>query len=90
MPPPPYTPAPSPSWFASAACAAEPDPDDWHPSVGRGRPKRDLPALAVCRRCPVAADCLDWAMTHRPSGVWGGTTDAQRDAVIRRMEKKKP
>jgi WhiB family redox-sensing transcriptional regulator len=36
-------------------------------------------AQQVCRRCPVAADCLDYALTRREMrGVWGGLTDEQR------------
>jgi len=28
---------------------------------------------ALCRRCPVAATCLDLAMRNPEWGIWGGT-----------------
>jgi len=38
-------------------------------------------AQAVCARCPQVLACLGWALRHREHGVWGGTTDEQRDAL---------
>lgn len=35
-------------------------------------------ADTLCRRCPVAGQCLDWAMSQREWGVWGGTTPKTR------------
>jgi len=35
----------------------------------------------VCRTCPVRLECLDEALTHDYSGVWGGTTEAERRAI---------
>lgn len=35
----------------------------------------------ACRRCPVQELCLNWAIEHDESGVWGGTTDEQRRAA---------
>ncbi len=41
-------------------------------------------ALGLCRRCPHRVACLDWAVKTRQSfGVWGGTTAAERDRMIR-------
>ncbi|MEV4139322.1 WhiB family transcriptional regulator [Dactylosporangium sp. NPDC049742] len=32
-------------------------------------------AQAICARCPVVADCLQWALrTGQGYGMWGGTT----------------
>lgn len=37
-------------------------------------------ALArLCRHCPVAAVCLEYAMTHPELGVWGGATARERN-----------
>ena len=38
-------------------------------------------ALAMCLRCPIKEACLEWAITHHEFGIWGGLTDAQRDAI---------
>lgn len=33
---------------------------------------------ALCADCPVAADCLAFAMVHGEYGVWGGTSPKVR------------
>jgi WhiB family redox-sensing transcriptional regulator len=45
------------------------------------------PRLAeVCARCPVAGDCLQYALENpEVQGCWGGTTDAERKALRRRL-----
>ena len=35
-------------------------------------------AKAICLDCPVRELCLDWAITHEISGIWGGKTPRQR------------
>lgn len=36
-------------------------------------------AKAICRRCPVRLECLEWAfLTHSHVGVWGGLLPRQR------------
>jgi WhiB family redox-sensing transcriptional regulator len=36
-------------------------------------------ATAVCHRCPVAGECLAWALdTGQRYGVWGGLSEQQR------------
>ncbi len=36
-------------------------------------------AKAVCRGCPVRAECLRYAMqTAQDHGIWGGTTEEER------------
>lgn len=34
----------------------------------------------LCRTCPLARGCLDWAMTNPEWGVWGGTSPYERTA----------
>jgi WhiB family redox-sensing transcriptional regulator len=37
------------------------------------------PAVAVCRACPVRADCLEYALAGvEMFGVWGGTSERAR------------
>lgn len=37
------------------------------------RPTSVNKAKAICERCPIKADCLRWALSHREAwGVWGG------------------
>ena len=41
-------------------------------------------AKAVCATCPVAAECLSWALeTNQPDGIWGGHTLKERRAIRR-------
>lgn len=41
------------------------------------------PAKAVCRRCPIIAECKEWAVAAGPClyGVYGATTPTERDAI---------
>ncbi|MFG1846721.1 WhiB family transcriptional regulator [Micromonospora carbonacea] len=42
-------------------------------------------AKAVCRRCPVVDQCLQWALSGGvDDGVWGGMSEDERRAVKRR------
>lgn len=53
---------------------------DFYPS----HPSGYRTALAVCRLCPVKAECLAWALETRQSfGVFGGTTPDERHAMIK-------
>ncbi|HUP76715.1 MAG TPA: WhiB family transcriptional regulator, partial [Acidimicrobiales bacterium] len=42
-------------------------------------------AKAVCARCLVSSECLDFApaLDRRLDGIWGGTTQAQRVQILR-------
>ena len=49
---------------------------------GHSRRNRELNAKRACAPCPVAAACLDWALTVRePYGIWGGTTPEERERI---------
>lgn len=77
----------STSWMLKAACkGVDPelffpvgdDEDDDQPMAK----KQINAARAVCRPCPVAADCFEWAMENRKLtryGMWGATLPRQRD-----------
>jgi WhiB family redox-sensing transcriptional regulator len=73
-------------WRHRAACRDE-DPEMFFP-VGTSGPAllQITEAKAVCRRCPVASECLDWALTRgEDSGVWGGMSEDERRAAKRRQ-----
>ncbi|MFQ6144465.1 WhiB family transcriptional regulator [Streptomyces seoulensis] len=77
------SPVPGP-WQADAACLCE-DPELFFPVGEAGPALRQVEeAKAVCRRCPVLSQCLDWAVAHGVLGVWGGLTDDERRTVSRR------
>ena len=74
-------PTSAPTWMALAACRGV-DPETFYPPRGdRAAVQR---ARKVCRRCPVAVECLAFAVERRdPFGVWGGTTRNERVALRR-------
>ncbi len=72
-------------WRHRAACRDE-DPELFFP-VGTSGPAltQVAEAKAVCHRCPVASDCLAWALaTGQDAGVWGGMSEEERRALKRR------
>ena len=64
------------SWCKDAACLGT--------DVAMFFPERNAPtepALAICARCPVRAECLAAA---DDDGIWGGTTAKERASIARR------
>ena len=48
-------------------------------------PVEQARASQVCNGCPVRAECLAEALDNRIEfGIWGGTTERQRRALLRR------
>lgn len=42
-------------------------------------------AKRICRSCPVKYECLAYALDHKIEfGVWGGLTERERRATLRR------
>ncbi|HWG92836.1 MAG TPA: WhiB family transcriptional regulator [Mycobacteriales bacterium] len=66
-------------WTARSACRAG-DPDDlFVTGAAQNRAK------TVCRACPVRTECLSDALDNRVEfGVWGGMTERERRALLRR------
>lgn len=66
-------------WKQRGACR-DADPDElFVDGAAQNRAK------AVCTGCPVRTECLAYALDNRiDHGVWGGTTDRERRALLRR------
>src|ERR1700722_19648808 len=66
-------------WWMSAACR-EADPELFFPVASRGPAAGEIArAKAVCAVCRVRRQCLQYALaTHQMHGVWGGTTEDER------------
>lgn len=65
-------------WATKGRCAGQ-DPDAL---FVEGKEQRA--AKAVCKGCPVIAECLADALDNRtPFGVWGGMTERERRALLR-------
>ena len=66
-------------WASQASCSGQ-DPDAL---FVRGKAQHD--AKAVCKTCPVLAQCLAEALDNRTEfGVWGGMTERERRALLRK------
>ncbi|MFJ9519842.1 WhiB family transcriptional regulator [Kitasatospora sp. NPDC101801] len=74
-------------WQQRAACRRQDAALFFHPAGERGQAHddRDEAAKRVCVRCPVRSACLAHALQVRePYGVWGGLTEDERAALLRR------
>lgn len=66
-------------WSSKAACSGM-SPDEL---FAKGAEQQN--AKLTCRRCPVVAECLADALDNRTQyGVWGGMTERERRALLRR------
>jgi len=70
------------AWQSQAACRGPesvmffPPP---YPERKDDREMRERRAKAICRSCPVLAECRDYALSIRePHGIWGGLNEAER------------
>lgn len=70
-------------WQLQAACRNVDPEVFFHPEGERGsqRRSRDEDAKQVCFSCPVLKECREHALAVRePYGVWGGMSEAEREA----------
>lgn len=72
-------------WRHRAACADK-DPELFFPVGDSGPALLQIKAAkAVCRHCPVIAECLTWSIeTGLDAGVWGGMSEDERRALSQR------
>lgn len=38
----------------------------------------------LCPPCPIALECLTWALENREEGIWGGTTAEERSTILKK------
>jgi WhiB family redox-sensing transcriptional regulator len=71
----------SPGWMPRGACQGE-DPDLFFPIAAAGPALGQVVAAkAVCFRCAVRAACLAYALATGQAGIWGGTTQEERQSM---------
>jgi hypothetical protein len=76
---------PRPRWMAQGACRWRPEIDFFASSGNQERAK------AVCRTCPVAEECLAYALErYETEGIWGGKTPVERRELIPRRGPGRP
>ena len=82
---------PNYDWRHHAACRDE-DPELFFPlsEIGPGARQVDR-AKAICGRCPVRAQCLEYAIDNGlDHGIFGGTTETERRTLRRRARRNQP
>ena len=68
-------------WAVFAACKDK-DPDTFFPLA----PEEERRAIRICQGCSVQMECLEFALeTNASFGIWGGQTEKQRKALLRRI-----
>ncbi len=66
-------------WMARGKCRDMP-PAIFFPSDGLGVQA----AQRICADCPVAEECLEYALANRiDHGVWGGRSERERRRILR-------
>jgi WhiB family redox-sensing transcriptional regulator len=77
-------------WRHNAVCRDE-DPELFFPIGNTGPALLQIEeAKAVCRRCPVTEQCLQWALESvTADGVWGGLSEDERRAMKRRAARRR-
>jgi WhiB family transcriptional regulator, redox-sensing transcriptional regulator len=75
------------SWQDRAACAGT-DGQVFFAPDGERSPEREIreaKAKAICARCPVRTQCLDYALRSSiKHGIWGGLNQEERARERRR------
>ncbi|MGH8885177.1 MAG: WhiB family transcriptional regulator [Egibacteraceae bacterium] len=80
----------NPAWRDRAACLGH-DPESFFPLGCTGSALDQIEQVkAICRRCPVIDDCLEWALeTNQDAGVWGGTSEDERRTLRRARQRRR-
>ncbi|HEX3611271.1 MAG TPA: WhiB family transcriptional regulator [Sporichthyaceae bacterium] len=70
-------------WLERASCRGVADPDVFFPNrTAAGGARQLRAARAICAGCPVARQCLQWAVALEvQEGVCAGTTPEERLAL---------
>jgi WhiB family transcriptional regulator, redox-sensing transcriptional regulator len=72
-------------WQTNARCT-EVDPEIFFPERG-GSSKS---ARAVCDKCLVKQDCLEYALKNKEQfGIWGGTSERERRKIRRERARRR-
>lgn len=74
-------------WQLLAACRGEDSTYFFAPNYfekRREKDAREAVAKAICVRCPVREECLEYALRVREGhGIWGGLNEMERRALLR-------
>jgi WhiB family transcriptional regulator, redox-sensing transcriptional regulator len=78
--------APATTWQQRGLCREGDSSIFFPPTHFEHKPEREAreaKAKAICARCPVRSECLEWALeTREPFGVWGGYSELERKQIL--------
>ena len=75
----------SDEWMADGKCREYPA-ETFFPRDGVGVIK----AQRICATCPVAAQCLEYALAnHVDHGIWGGRSERERRRLLRERRRRR-
>jgi len=76
-----------PLFDTTQALCAQTDPELFFPEKENYATKAKL-AKRICNECPLVEACLTEAIVRDyTDGIWGGSTPAERKAIVRKMKK---
>ena len=80
-------------WQFRAACRGEDSGLFFAPNYFERKEQKDARedrARAICVRCPVRGDCLEYALRIRePHGIWGGLNELERRTLLRARDRER-
>jgi WhiB family redox-sensing transcriptional regulator len=76
------------SWVSKGSCYRHSTPDLWFPLPDDKATERR--AKQVCIECPVATECLEWALRNKELGIWGGRSESERRRGITQPPEPQP
>lgn len=77
--------------FTNAACKGKPIEHFYETKVPQSHgermkfTERQRMTIELCSSCPVQEECLDYALKAEPYGIWGGTTESEREYLRVRL-----
>ena len=75
-------------WPQDGLCRQVSDPEIYFPEDRRSEIARN--AKRICRRCPVAGECLEAALLRDERfGIWGGMDERDRDNYLRKLSERR-
>ena len=80
-------------WQFRAACRGEDSGLFFAPNYFERKDEKDARearARAICVRCPVREECLEYALRIREThGIWGGLNELERRTLLRTRERER-
>lgn len=77
----PFELIPLAEWMERGACVGMDTNKFYPPSETDTRSAYVTEAKAICKPCPVRTECLNWALRYEEQGLWGGTTQTERERM---------